>query len=109
MEQHNPTGIKSNPLLLLLLILGTHSLSVLQYGFPYDPAESPTDGKFNAYAIPTYPLGTLAVGTSINVQINIPNPLTYQIADLTLELYREVSDVFEVVTITTSSPTSDSL
>lgn len=101
--------MKKGIFLLFLLLVGVRSLSVLQYGFPFDPAEDPSTGNFNAYSSPSYPLGTLSVGTSINIKFSIPNPLTYTIGSIAFQILREINGAFVPTSFVPSTFTSTSL
>lgn len=90
----------------LCLLPTVFCLTDLQYGFSFDPAENALNGRFNAYYSPSYPLGTLANGTSLNIKITLPFPLTATLAALTLQLYKEVGSTYQLVTLITLALTN---
>ena len=63
----------------------------MEYGFPFDPKPDPNVGKFNAYYSPSYYLGVISAGTSINIKVTLPDPLFSSLSLVSFKLFRSTN------------------
>lgn len=60
------------------------------YNFPFDSKYSTDSGAFNGYYSPSYSLGVLSAGYSLNIKVSMQGKNTQDLSSLAVNLYGKV-------------------